>query len=225
MINEAFKLVLGSICVYVLVAACSVTSQNNGERGGFAGESGRQVGESGSGNVISDVGNDILNPIPAAEAAEDGSRIVNVYQSTEDGLRTPAGLYDKQLKINCSFRIASDGKNRCLPFTSHASHFYSSSLCSDSSEVAMVSKGSCAPEFISVGVTDNKCPLSSKVKIYNVGAKIVVPAIYFSSAVIYYRSGDSCVSRPLSSYPDSDFYKVGSEIPPTNYVEGFLTHG
>jgi len=224
MINEAFKLVLGSICVYVLVAACSVTAQNNGERGGFAGESGRQVGESGSGNVISDVGNDILNPIPAAEAAEDGSRIVNVYQSTEDGLRTPAGLYDKQLKINCSFRIASDGKNRCLPFTSHASHFYSSSLCSDSSEVAMVSKGSCAPEFISVGVTDNKCPLSSKVKIYNVGAKIVVPAIDF---VIYYRSGDSCVSvsRPLSSYPDSDFYPVGSEIPPTNYVEGFLTHG
>jgi len=225
MINEAFKLVLGSICVYVLVAACSVTAQNNGERGGFAGESGRQVGESGSGNVISDVGNDILNPIPAAEAAEDGSRIVNVYQSTEDGLRTPVGVYyDKQLKTNCYFQIASDGKNRCLPLINHAG-FYSNSLCSDSREVAMISKGSCAPEFIGVIVVpDNKCPLSSKVKIYNVGAKIVVPAIDF---VIYYRSGDSCVSVsiPLSSYPDYDFYTVGSEIPPTNYVEGFLTHG
>lgn len=71
--------------------------------------SGATQGEGASGGMS------IMNPVPDANAAEDGTRIVNLYRTTPDGLKTPEGYWDKVLQMRCSFFLAEDGKERCIP--------------------------------------------------------------------------------------------------------------
>lgn len=46
---------------------------------------------------------------------ESGSRLKARTIVGSDGSRSPAGWYDSQLEVECTWRLASDGKQRCMP--------------------------------------------------------------------------------------------------------------
>lgn len=214
MIRRVLEWLGGSVIVYVLVSACATLDvDGNGLAG--SGPDGVGSGAQPNGPGAQPNGPGILNPVPEAEAAEDGSRLVNVYWTTADGLKTPAGYYDKQLGSPCIFSPASDGKFRCLPSLPSASlGYFSDAACSV--QLANSWKTSCeVPVNVRALVeVEGKCDSGSVV--YSLG-----PAY---SGSVYSGTPDNCVLADASTLDTRNFYSVGAEIPPTTYVEGTETH-
>src|SRR5688572_11791462 len=174
MVRRSLEWVAGSIVVYVLAACASkadldgmmeiatggIASMIGGTNGsgaeGSDGQGAESSGAQGAGAMGSDGsgamgegatgGTSIIDPVPEAEAAEDGTRIVNLYWTTADGLKTPAGFYDKDLDVQCSFMLTTDGVSRCLPTVATAFMGPSYFLDENCTQRAMLAqKGSCPP--------------------------------------------------------------------------------
>lgn len=246
---------LGSVLVYVFVAACAAPggigdlvekatgglksmmegtgaiagalgsgASNQAPNGGKAetgsgatqGEganqgSGATQGEGASGGMS------IMNPVPEADAAEDGTRIVNLYRTTADGLRAPEAFYfwDKELEVRCYFQLAEDGKERCLPVSSASvgTSYFADSGCSV--PVSFVSKGIC-PSYAVSPTAVASCDSTStyRYSTYEVGSK---------TTVVYSKSGDTCTEVNPATLDSLDFYSV-TKMDTTMFAEGALVH-
>lgn len=174
--------------------------------------SGATQGEGASGGMS------IMNPVPDADAAEDGTRIVNLYRTTPDGLKTPTGyeFWDKELEIKCQFYMAEDGKERCLPpLSASVGTYFTDSACS-SSPAALATKGVC-PEYGFAGVTSETCGAAGSYRyaIYKLGAK---------ASVAYQKSGDTCVEVSASAFETVDIYPA-TKLTASMFAEGTLAQG
>lgn len=73
---------------------------------------------------VTPVSREILEPVPPVQAADrSGSRLKLRHVTGADGSRLdrPEVLRDTTLSIDCTFALASDGTQRCLPILSESS--------------------------------------------------------------------------------------------------------
>lgn len=227
----------GSVLVYVLVAACSGTDigdklmgdgdgdamvmgggdqmgDGDSKPGSNSGGTGAGAGPSGDGDTGGMMGM-ITDPVPDADAAEDGDRIVNLYRTTSDGLKTAEGYWDKTLDTQCSFKLAEDGKQRCLPALQaylYAGHF-SDSGCVN--QVAVSSKGTCFKYAYNV-VSSNQC---------DGGGENTRTIIYAATptTVVYAGLPGSCNPLSAATLDSQTFYSV-TKISASAFAEGTLVH-
>lgn len=248
MIRRSIEWFLGSVVVYLCVAACAagggiegmmqmatggLAAMLGGDQGSGAEGSDGQGAESsgaqasdGSGAMGADGegatgGVSIIDPVPNADAAEDGTRIVNLYRTTTDGLKTAEGYFDKELGVRCSFAVAEDGKERCLPPYQAAvsTTYFSDSGCTV--PLAASSKSVC-PAYAYFGQQDATLCSSAvnayKYLFYQIGTK--------QTAGVYQKSSSTaaCTEADATVYESADFYQV-TKLDPASFVEGTLGQG
>lgn len=189
------------------------------------GDGGQAMGDDNSGASSMGDGNGgtggmmgmIMDPVPDADAAEDGSRIVNLYRTTPGGLKTHEGYWDAELGAQCYFQLASDGKTRCLPNvpTATIATYFSDSGCTQ--QVAYTTKGLCVVQAVKSVQFDGGCdtPTRYSQERYNLGAKVTT---------LYRGSPESC-SDATDALETIDAYALDSPIDPSAYVEGALVPG
>lgn len=187
------------------------TSQGSGATQG-SGASSQGSGATGQG---ASGGMSIIDPVPDADAAEDGTRIVNLYRTTPDGLKTPEGYWDKELQSKCSFMLAEDGEERCLPaLEAWVSTVYADSNCSTDAPLALVPKGAC-PTYAYYQATQGTCGASAyRLTMYKIGTK---------ATTAFSKSGDTCTDVTASLSASYDFYTV-TKLAAAMFAEGTLVH-
>src|SRR5664280_530267 len=199
--REVVRLVVGSVAVYVIVAACSanerivppavkngttatggMTNANGGTNtnGGISAKSGSSAISTG-GSLLTAITNPVSDA--AAQAATSGSRLKANYYVGTDGSKEFIGWHDSQLGVDCSFVLASDGTTRCMPLGTPSAVAiinvaFSDSACSQ--PVAQVNKGCSAPKY---GYSGGTSVCDRSYVIYQLGSAY--------TATIY--SGSSCV--------------------------------
>lgn len=138
------RLLLGSCAVYLVVSACSGESKapdaRADQQSGAAGQSGEESGGHGGQG-----GEGIDEPEPPITIS--GERLRARYLQADDGTRQWLGWYDIERGENCSFRIAEDGVERCLPEVNAdiAPNAYSDPNCTEELWGEIPSEVDCSP--------------------------------------------------------------------------------
>ena len=188
----------------------------DGDSGGMS-ENGDSGGvSSGDGGSIIDV---VMNPVPDADAAEDGSRIVNVYRTTEGGLKAHEGFYDTVLETRCSFQRGESGEEYCMPVADVYSPYWSDAGCTQPL-IGVVCSDPTVPKVAAVLTlsSDSSCTQGSYNTYYNVGNQITPTAVYQGSS-------ESCLDVTASALTIYRFYEAASIINVSDVVEGSITIG
>lgn len=247
MIRKTLEWFGGSIVVYVLVAACAgagalddsdeqqvttlpgapIDTDGDGEPDGLDTDGDGIIdmpmpmsvaNGDGDGSIL----DPILDPVPEASAAEDGTRIVNRYRTTLGGLKTPDSsgqFWDTEREEICRFLPTANG-DRCLPYSPYVDltiHFYySDSSCTIS--LAHQVYGCASPRYASRAVstgTGDSCTPNSTYEYYEVGA--------IHTGTAYRDSGGTCTETSLNAA--ITYYAVGARIPDTDFAEGSFQNG
>lgn len=134
---------------------------------------------------------------------ESGSRLKARTLVGDDGARSPAGWYDSELEVECSWlRMAADESTRCVPRWSGATYF-SDAACAQ----PLVLKRDCQLE--AYAATSDGC---GGIRVYPVGQPVSPP-------MVYSKSDGGCVSVPP---PDGQLYSLGAEMLPAAFVSATL---
>lgn len=237
MLRKSLEWVGGSVLVYVLVAACSsaVDSQGpDGSDGGATASQGEGEGTGaspagdgdGSGASSTGHGNSsggsildpITDPVPEAEAAEDGERIINRYITTSDGLKKAQGFWDTELEVECTFGVAEDGETRCLPVTSTAnvSGYFSDSGCTVPVAAAVV--GPCQTSDYAYRYLS---PATCAGGQYNI---VVYRLENTISSTVYQGTPGNCSEISEGLRDAFDFYSI-TKVPTSTFAEGSYVNG
>jgi len=164
---------------------------------------------SGSGGGGSGGGGGTFEP----EIDRSGSRLHVRYFTGADGSRQFDGFFDTQRGEVCwfggDFERASDGKIRCLPLLTRAAiSFFQDAACMQ--RLVQVIATQCPMAKYGYIAQTSQCPRT--IAFYPIGAA-------FSGSTAYYFNGSGqCVVFP-SSVASFNLYTVGSEIPPSTFVE------
>ncbi len=159
----------------------------------------------------------ILDPVPDADAAEDGTRLKVIYQVSADGLKVPITwqYFDSELGIECAVHRATDGKQRCLPNRSAALTAFTDTSCTQ--PIVLFASDSCASgvpsRVIAVDAASLSCG-SYSYEAYSVGSA------YAGS--VYYKSGANCVDAS-ASYASYTKHQV-TKLAPSQFAEVTTTH-
>jgi hypothetical protein len=188
--EDAVRMLGGSLAIYVVVAACS---------GGGGG---------------------VTRGLPEASADTDGSgtRLKVQRWAGTDGSSLATGMYDSQLKTQCSFALASDGTTRCFPvgMALIGTTFFSDSACS----VALAyspqppKAGCAAPSYASSAAADN-CEGMAAQTVFGVSGPF--------TATVYGGPPADCAVFQATEAADYTFYSVGAEVPLSTFVQATLT--
>ncbi len=152
-IAKAAKMLVGSMVVYVVMAACAASNNvgqlAGGDDGGpttsgdvLAGSMGDvSAGAAGDGTAVSDVSlldvaseivDAVTDPVSEAKAQQQsGTRLKANWLVGADGSRQFVSWHDSQVGADCTFVPAADSTVRCLPSTPGAGGpFYADPACS-----------------------------------------------------------------------------------------------
>lgn len=169
-------------------------------------ESDTQVPSTGDG----DGDGDVLGPVPEARAQEDGQRIVNLYRTTDDGLKTHEGYFDTVLGLQCAFRTVGTDDERCVPLLSaFVGGYFSDDSCAD--PLVAIPCGSEPPKVVGVVVESSLDCVPSYVRPHH-------RAGHWASTV-FHKQDDDCVVVEGAQDTQS-FYRVGEAI--TDLATGTL---
>lgn len=239
------RMLLGSVAIYVVVAACSATNPSRSTTiatdGGMAHQPmGMDVAvmeaEATAQDVstmdvakdaISSIVDVLTDPIPNADAdlTQSGTRLKAVYYAGSDGSQIAAGYFhDSMRNEDCSFALAADGMTRCLPIMiANATVDYADSACTQPLlQVQQQGTGSglmCqVPPYAFTYVTPVPLPAGCPGA---VGLQTNPPAHIFPVTTkyagnIYYMTPSGCQAVPDLSADDD--YSLGPEISPTSFV-------
>jgi hypothetical protein len=188
-LDEAAKLLCGSMAVYAIMAACSATS-----------------GSSGTATA-------------AGDPTQGGSRLKVNYYAGADGSKQATGtMHDSQRNEDCSFTTAADGVFRCLP-TNAANNagtirlggpIWADSSCT--TPLVQVLKGCAAPPY---GVaTDAPTCGPAKTHVYAIGSRFTGTTSYEGTPGNC--GGNPALSSLEFTY---DYYAVGAEVPASSFVQ------
>lgn len=152
---------------------------------------------------------DMRDPIASIEAPlKDGTRLHNKYINGADGsVALGGGLYDTQLKADCSFMIAEDGMLRCLPTGGYVMNVFLDASCTR--PLGYSPKCSPAIKYI-VDTLSTNC--GSLNRTYN-ATEITAPAM------VYNLVGATCVGY-ANSFTTYRLYSLGSALPASQFVAG-----
>lgn len=243
MFRRSIEWFLGSVVVYILTAACAATggidgmvematgglaamvggTQGSGAEGsdGQGAESSGAQASDGEGADNSDGegatgGVSIIDPVPDADAAEDGTRIVNLYRTTADGLKTAEGYWDKDLGFRCSFQKKADGKDYCVPLFDAYTTYFLDDQCT--SPVFLVTCNGTRPSTGGVyAAADGSCGVA-EYRPYTVGNEVPVPSSIYTGSV-----GGTCTSTTVPE--GTTLFAATAPIPLQNLAEGTLVQG
>ncbi len=212
--RDAAKVLVGSISVYVLVAACAgqiltepVPDAAAEPTSGKRLKRKFRVGEDGSKEVVQ---------VTLTAAEVDGSPPENVR----------GVWYDSERKEDCVFRLAADGAERCLPFARTGLLYFSDDACTK--HVAGITSGvsdSCpqeaAPQYLAVDDSPSKqCeqdPLKFGITIYALGAE------RDEKLPVYYLAANGiCTSFGVGN-PAPRTFELKGEVPATSFVKATIT--
>lgn len=196
-VKDSVRMVLGSVAIYVVVAACGSNS-------------GTIVYSKDGGNL-----HDALShPVGEASADENqgGSRLKTQRYVGSDGSSQFIGFYDSQLSVACSYVAATDGNVRCVPSggaVGVVSTGYSDSGCTQ--PIAQIGSSCGTPKYAIEAVGTGACPGGSEVQAYNVGAAY--------SGTVYDAAAGKCIALTSTETAGFTFYNLGASVPATTFVE------
>lgn len=155
---------------------------------------------------------DLREPIASIEAPlKNGTRLHNKYINGADGsVALGGGLYDTQLAVDCTFMLAEDGMQRCLPT---GGYLISTNAFLDSSCTQKIGySGKCFPavKYILDSLTMT-CGATNR--IYNATELTTPPA------TVYFLSGTTCTGSP-NPYGMYRIYSLGSAVAASQFVAG-----
>lgn len=154
-----------------------------------------------------------------------GSRLRARVQTTEDGGKSFVGWYDSMLKLTCTFQVAADGQQRCLPQSGPYATigvYYSDTNCSIplAAEIATWGMG-CQPSYATRAETTTPAVCSDygipmlKTHVYPITSKFTGSMVY---SFVSMNGTPTCTgAAPSTVYV---YYQVGSEVDPTMFVVG-----
>jgi hypothetical protein len=140
-----------------------------------------------------------------------GSRLRARILVTADGQRDFQGFVDSQLGAGCWFSRAADGEERCLPSEAGSGGWYFLDAACSADQAVAAQWGDCPPgPPTTIHVSDSStCPPVTRV--HRTGAAVVPTMLYFRDPF----DGMCKVQTPSA---DAVYYRVGTEIPATDYV-------
>ncbi|WP_437854015.1 DUF7481 family protein [Sorangium sp. So ce363] len=176
--------------------AASAGAHGNGGNGGFGG---------------------FMDPVPDASADPvSGSRLKARYRTTADGAKVydPSRWFDSERRETCSFFIATDGQERCIPGFGDGAAIYQDNVFADSSctqAVAFSLTKGCAPKYAYQTFQANTaCEPSARIRLFSVGARLNPTSIYTVDS-----TGACKAQTPTAAF---DYFPLGDEIPPSSFV-------
>lgn len=134
--REAIKILVGSVLVYLGVAACGAAtrdkhgSPSDAGAGGTTAALGGASASSGSESIGGANGPSLLDPIPQANAQVSGTRLRAIQYVTPDGARQFVAWQDITRNERCTFTETSSGV-RCMPAISASAQYYYDDQCTD----------------------------------------------------------------------------------------------
>lgn len=160
---------------------------------------------------------DVVTTIDAGDGAGigfatdfiNGTRLrAEVYEAA--GAQLFAGIHDTKLDISCSFRIAEDGKLRCLPVQIDTidPNLWGDGTC-NGSRLLMRRPGCTIPKMADLGYATT---CATGVPVHRIGALT-------DAAMFWVRPAGTteCNSSPTTGY---DVYAIGEKVPASEFVEG-----
>jgi hypothetical protein len=217
---EALRYVGGGISLYLIIAACSTPAGNGGDddsagssgvgtggvsgsnsTGGLAGggsSTGGVAGQSGAGGGLA--GASGSGSGGSAPGFQSGTRLRARFVAGETSGKQFLGWYDTERGENCTFALASDGKQHCMPNGIGISNYYSDSDCTQ--PVVASSSADCVTGKL-YGSTSENCGTQ---RVYEL-TEIAAPAALYI--------GSQCLSAtPVGPRT----YYTAVELPPSSFV-------
>ena len=196
-----------------MVSACSASQPGIG--GMIAALGGTSSGAAQGVGPGTNAGGLGANPVPIADAAEDGARLKVTYNTDATGLKLPTGeLWDSALGTECYAGKLADGINYCLPslkaFRSWAA--FADATCTVPAGQSYADCG--APLFVTQQLELNSCAFAPTVRIFHAGQ--LTPAIFQKD------SGGKCTEFISAGYV---YYLLGAEMSPSEFAPMTTTHG
>ncbi len=157
-----------------------------------------------------------------------GTRLKGKYIRGADGARTylRGVLYDSQLRVDCSYRLASDSALRCLPVLVPATVVFKDSNCTEGVVSLTAPPSGCPADTPSYVLDFDSPPYCSQAKtnaevparVYPVGALLgtISGTLYRKDA-----TGPSCTQT--NPPPGGVWYSLDAEILPDKFVAGTAT--
>ena len=184
-----------ALVVAVVLAGCGGTNSVGTGGGNNQGTGGGSSGFGGGTGIG-------LAPELDREALS-GTRLKNRYLQGDDGSKSLLGFFDTTRNEACSFQVAEDGKQRCLPWESAAYFgFFFDAACS---ERVAYSPQSCAGLKYAFD-TQFVCPYRM----------LMYDATEYTPTQIFGGSATSC--SKLTTIPPYTYYRVGAKIAATSFA-------
>jgi hypothetical protein len=180
------------------------------ELGGYAEYGAGQCMASGYGGTRYPITRDLTTTLPVTDwVGSVAGRLLPALVSTAISRDLVPGWYDTAKQAECTFRLASDGKLRCLPVAPLATILFRASACAGD-KIAGLAAAPCNGELprFALETSTGQCPRTSKV--YALGAA----AETLSSASALTAPG-RCVHLAGASN-----VFAATEVPATDFVEG-----
>ncbi len=213
-----FGSLMGSVAIYVAMAACVATETPQAFTGaGGASGTGSSSASGGFGGFV----DAMVDPVPDANAEppSSGSRLKAKRYIAADGARSDVfGWHDSVRKEDCAFRYASDAITRCLPAVAYQLPFYADDQCGQQIASLSYGKSPCDGAFKYALKYEQDLPQCSNTgpDVHEFGSPIVPTWVY------YKKTDGSCVTYSgLETL--TDWHTIGAKIPPTEFVAATLT--
>jgi hypothetical protein len=128
--------------------------------------------------------------------------------TTSDGAKEFRGWHDTVRNEDCYFRLASDGKNRCMPPAAALSYFAESS-CTTPITILPITACTVTPGYVYVPSSDTCSPPSD-----------LWQGQTLPTAGVFFKSGTSCTDGS-TTYPATSWLRVGQgmRIAPSVFQE------
>ena len=193
-----------AVVMVVLGVGCSETEPIGPDPAGGTGASTADGGSGGDGTGAAG-GSGGSGGQAQGSGFESGSRVKARTYVGDDGSRTPVGMYDDQLGVECSWRKAADGVTRCLPVAPTTPLFI------DSACATPVLVGSCFPSTQYALRVDQGCDSVAHVHpiVGNTGPV----------SVWTHDENGACVTVPI---PPGAVFTLGAEVPASQFVAATL---
>ena len=230
---------VGSMLVYVVVAACSsgsMRSQAALTDGGNVGvdvtATDGQPEEVGMVDALSDTAKSIMDAVtdPVSEAAADpflsGTRLKAKYYAGADGSKQFLTMFDSMLSVDCTFQYAVDGMIRCLPVggglpggspVSALAQFGVYALYADAGCTTLLGVAP-APSALKYVVAPDPTvqtpPGGTAYRVY--------PVVAPYTGTTYQKAGPGptqCIVQASNAGAGSSFYSAGAEVPAGSFAQ------
>ncbi len=185
-----------AILVGLLLTACGAPTGS--ELGGGAGGGGGGGGGPGTGGGTA---------VSFEREALSGTRLKQRYLQGDDGSRSPLGFFDTARNESCTFALAEDGEQRCLPLETLAyplPNFFFDAACTEPA-----------------GFTRSNCTATKYAALYPAQCPAVV--VLFDATpqpppvTTLYRKNVTC--DPVNQNPEAtSFVRIGARVPASSFA-------